>query len=180
MVKKPKVKPISRMLDDPNKEIHKTYGSVGLLSKLWRVILKDTRVSGYRFSMLMDRFLNDPKNHVPDNPKERFNNRGNLNKEFSNPTMSWKVFCKCMRFMQFLEFRITLEARHHDGTITTHRVMVNLNDGLKDVPMFDEELADNPDATMPKRPDDQEQIPFLDDEDDDDDDNNQQYIGIGP
>lgn len=166
MPKRPKVKPIARMLEDPNKEIHKTYGTVGLLSKLWRVILKDLNIGGYRFSVLMDRFLNDPNNQVPDNPKERFNNRGNLNKEMSNPTMSWKVFCKCMRFLQFTEFRITLEARHTDGKITTHRVMVNLHDGLKDVPLFEEELAENPDAVVPKVPEDQEPHPFLDGDED--------------
>lgn len=165
-MKRPKVKPISRMLEDPNKEIHKTYGHVATLSKLWRIILKDLNIGGYRFSMLMERFLNDPNNHVPNNPKERFNNRGNLNKEMSNPTMSWKVFCKCMRFLQFTEFRITLEARHQDGKITTHRVMVPLVGTSVDESLFDDAAAD-PNAPNRPVPEDQEHLPFLSGNEDD-------------
>lgn len=160
-MKRPKVKPISRMLDDPNKESHKTYGSVGLLSKLWRIILKDNNVTMYTFSQLMDRFINDPKNRVPNNPRERFNNRGNLNKEMSNPSMSWKVFCKCLTFMGFTDVRVTIEARHESGKITTHRAMMNMKDGLKEVPLFEEELAADPTISVPRRPEDQEFIEFL-------------------
>lgn len=158
----PKIKPIAKMLEDPKKELNKTFGPVGALSKLFRVILFELKVSPYRFSMLMDRFLNDPKNQVPDNPKERFNNRGNLNKEFSNPAMSWKVFIKCMKFLQFTELRLTLEARHNDGTITSHRAMIDLRDGsLKDIPLFEEEMAQDPNQKL-RVPDDQETFPFLD------------------
>lgn len=162
---RPKVKPIARMLDDPNKEIHKTYGEVGLLSKLFRIMLKDNNVTGYRFSQYMDRFLNRPSNHTTEDSKTRLNNRGNLNKEMSNSAMSWKVFCKCMRFLQITEFRLTIEARHPDGHISTHRALVNLEDGLKDVPLFDEEMAADPNRPNPKRPEDQEPHPDLDDED---------------
>lgn len=157
---KPKVKPIARMLDDPHKEVAKTHGSKGLLSKLWRIILLDNKVSHYKFSMLMDHFLNDSSNQALDTPKERFNNRGNLNKEFSNAQMSWKVFCKCMKFMQFTELRLTLEAKHHDGKTTTHKVMVNLKDEVNG--SSDDPLLDNEHAKVPR---DQEPIVFLDDDD---------------
>ena len=169
LYRKPKVKPIARMIDDPNKEIHKTYGTDGLLSKLWRVILKENNVTGFRFASLMERFLAENRKPRPDNPKEHFDNRGNLNKEFSNPAMSWKVFCKCMRFMRFTEFRITLEARHDDGHISSHRVMVNLSNGLKENPLFDEETQPTDNTTVLKVPSDQEHIPYLDDDEEEDD-----------
>jgi len=159
---KPKVKPIAKMLDDPNKEVAKTHGAKGLLSKLWRLVLLDNKISHYKFSNLMDHYLNKQTNQAMDSPEKRFNNRGNLNKEFSNSQMSWKVFCKCMQFMQFSEIRITLDAKHHDGKITTHQVRLNLKDGLMDDPDFDDEVTDRPNA---KVPDDQEPINFLDDDD---------------
>jgi hypothetical protein len=199
MADRKRVRPVQQMLDDPNKGITKThtYGAWGLLSKLWRIFLKENHVSGYRFWMLMDRYLNDPKNRTKKNNSEHSDNRGNLNKEFSNPTMSWKVFCKALRFAQIIEFRVTLETRHRDGHISTHRAMVNLDDNLLvHDPVFKEELeqrldaqVDNPNAVNLPIPDDQIPIVFLDphpddqiagivhpemdgddDEDDDDDD----------
>jgi hypothetical protein len=175
MADRKRVRPVQQMLDDPNKGINKTYGSWGLLSKLWRIFLKENHVSGYRFWMLMDRFLNDPKNRSKKNNKEHADNRGNLNKEFSNPAMSWKVFCKALRFAQIIEFRITLEARHRDGHITVHRTMANLDDDLLlNDPRFKEELeqvleerADNPQAANLPVPEDQEPIVFLDPHPDD-------------
>lgn len=164
---KKKAKPIARLLDDPNKEIHKTYGPLGLLSKLWRTMLKDNQISGYRFSMLVERFLNNPKHKVPDNPKERFDNRGNLNKELTNPQMSWKVFIKSLRLQDVLDFKLTIEARHRDGRITRHSVMTVLSEDANDFPEFDEALiAIDANVKLPTLPLDQEHIEFLDLDDD--------------
>ena len=165
---KTKVKPIAKMLDDPNKEVAKTHGEKGLLSKLWRIILLENKISHYKFSNLMDHFLNSQSSQAEDDdPKVRFNNRGNLNKEFSNTQMSWKVFCKCMKFMQFTEFRITIEAKHQDGKVTVHQTMLNLRDNdLKDGLAFEEETEAAP-AKRSTVPEDQEPIIFLDDDDED-------------
>jgi len=167
-----KQRPIQQIMDDPNKGVTKTYGSWGLLSKLWRIILRDNHMNGYRFNVLMDRFLKDPRNKPKkDASGEHFDNRGNLNKEFSNPTMSWKVFVKCLHFMGFSEVRVTVECRHEDGHISTHRTMVNLKDNLllNDPRFVPEELEEqvsarenDPEAENMPVPDDQEPIIFLD------------------
>lgn len=169
-----KVRPISQLLDDPNKGINKTFSSFGALSKLWRVFLRDMQVTGYRFSRLMDHFLNNPKNRSKKNNGEHVDNRGNLHKELSNPAMSWKVFCKALRFGQITDFRITLEARHKDGHISQHRVMVDLeNDVLLDDPVFAEEIEAreaDPEAENLPLPDDQDHISYLDPHPEDDQD----------
>lgn len=169
MLPKSKVKPIAKLLDDPNKEVHKTYGSFGALSKLWRIMVRDRNISPYRFGLMMERFLNDPKNRYPNNPKERMNNRGNLNKELSNPAMSWKVFCrKALRFLDLKEIRITVEAVNHDDTYTVHRIGIDLvHDALIDLPELDEgnQLEGAQRKKLPL-PQDQEPITFLDDEED--------------
>jgi hypothetical protein len=170
-----KQRPIQQIMEDPNKGITKTYGSWGALSKLWRIVLRDNHINGYRFSVFMDRYIKDPKNNAKKGDGEHFDNRGNLNKEFSNPTMSWKVFIKCMKFMQFKKIRITLEAEHTDGHISVHRTMVDLEDNmLMNDPRFAHELeekleanANNPAAKNMPLPDDQEHIPYMDPHPDD-------------
>jgi hypothetical protein len=165
-----KQRPIQQIMEDPNKAVAKTYSSWGMLSKLWRIILRDNHMNGYRFNVLMDRFLKDPRNSPKKSEGEHFDNRGNLNKEFSNPTMSWKVFIKCMKFMGFKEFRLTIEARHEDGHISVHRTMLNLEENLLlNDPRFAEEMeraleeaANDPDAKNLRVPDDQEPIVYLD------------------
>lgn len=165
-----KVRPINQMLEDPNKGVHKTHGSWGTLSKLWRVMLKDLHVSGYKFSTLMKHYVENPKNWSKKRGDDHADNRGNLNKEFSNPTMSWKVFCKCMKFLQVVEFRLTIEARHRDGHITTHRTMLNLEeDQLINDPRFVEEIEksqNDPNSPNLPLPEDQEHISYLDPDDD--------------
>lgn len=166
--KPPKMKPLTRMLEDPNKEIHKTYGAHGLLSKLFRVMLKDMKVTGYRFSLLMEKYLNDPKNNVPNNLKERTSNRGNTNKELSNPRMSWKVFAKAMSFLRLRGFRLTIEAWHPDGTTTIHSVDVNLMD---EEVTFPEDDSGSSDDVIRPIPGDQDDLPYLDEETPDSDTN---------
>ncbi len=164
-----KARPISQILEDPNRGIHKTYGAWGLLSKLFRIILKDNRINGYRYTMLMMRFLKDPKNRSKKGNTEHTDNRGNLNKEFSNPIMSWKVFIKGLKFVQYRKIRITIEGEQYDGTINIHRSMVDLeNDVLINDPRWASEIEaaeGNPDAPNLTVPDDQEHIPYLDDGD---------------
>ena len=47
----------------------------------------------------MARYLNDPYNKIPPNPKDRSSARGNLNKELNRNTMTWKVFRKAILFL---------------------------------------------------------------------------------
>jgi hypothetical protein len=171
-----KQRPIQQIMDDPNKGVSKTYGAWGLLSKLWRIILRDNHMNGYRFNVFMDRFLKDPKNQTKKNADgEHFDNRGNLNKEFSNPTMSWKVFTKCLKFIQANKVRVTVEIEHPDGHISMHRTMVDLHDNmLMSDPRFAHELEDqleahvsDPNAPNLPIPDDQEPIIYLDPHPDD-------------
>lgn len=152
-----KLSAMTRLLDDPEKQIHMTYGVHGSLAKLWRRMLGDLKINGFRFSVLMDKYLRDPRNHVPNNKSDRTSNRGNFNKEFSFPQMSWKVFCKGMRFLLILRLEITVKAFHQDGSVTTHHLDVPL-----DSEAFDDEFADDVDQSKEEPSMDQEEIPYLD------------------
>lgn len=145
---------LTELLEDPNKGVNKTYGAVGTLSRLFRQMLKDLNISGYQFGLLMSKFLSDPRNHIPDNKKDQTSNRGNLNKEFQKGTMTWKVFCKAMRFLQIVRFKITLEAVRENGKTTTHVVNVNLELTEPENDEFDED-DNTPDDSLPH-------VPYLD------------------
>lgn len=165
-----KQRPISQLLEDPNRGINKTHGAWGLLSKLFRLMLFQNKINGYRYYMLMDRFLKDPRNRSKKGEGEYSDNRGNLNKEFSNPMMSWKVFCKGARFQQGVKMRVTVELEHKNGVITTHKAMVDLeNDVIMNNPLFQAEIEAlekeaqvNPDQPYLPAPEDQPNIPMLD------------------
>ena len=81
---------------DPVKSIGE---AKGVLSKLFRTILVEREITPGVWSSLMARYLNDPYNRIPPNPKDRSSARGNLNKELHRPTMTWKVFRKAILFL---------------------------------------------------------------------------------
>lgn len=156
--KDPRQRPIDRVLDDPYKEISKaTYGMPGLLSKLWRTILYDLKVSGYRYSSLMTAWTNAQLTRAQNNPEEKRDHRGNLNRQFSDPKMSWNVLSKGIMFLRAKKIKLTAEITHENDDVTVHHVGTIIGDG----PLPDDDPNDDKDNLEPL-PDDQEEIPYLD------------------
>lgn len=110
------------ILDDPEKRIRETKGINGILAALWRVMLRDLRVTPGKWGSLMHDYVLDSRNGVPDNTKDRTSMRGNLIKEFSREGLTWKVFCKGLRFLQIIKIDLTITAHHENGRITTHKI----------------------------------------------------------
>jgi hypothetical protein len=156
--KKQRVSPATRILDDPNKEIHKTYGLPGLLSKLWRRILYDRKITGYRYGVLMSMYLESQKS--PDNPAEENQNRGNLNRQLTDPKMSWKTLCKAFRFIRAKRIRFIVEIDYEDDTTMVHRVQADLSGNDDDLGPDGDGDDNKPISPLP---DDQDTHPFLDD-----------------
>lgn len=118
---------LTEMLEDPQKQLTKTYGVNGILARLFRTMLRDRKIGGYKFALLMNQFLSDPRNKIPDNKKDQTSNRGNLNKEFQKGEMTWKVFFKALRLMRVVKFEITLHAVYENGDESWHEVPVDIN-----------------------------------------------------
>ncbi len=114
-----------RLLSDPEKGMNETYGTNGILAHLFRRMLRDLKVSPMRWGNLMYDFITDPRNGVPDNKKDQTSYRGNFVKEFERRQMTWKVFCKAMRFLQLPRIEIVIRAHHKHGKITEHSAFVN-------------------------------------------------------
>ena len=125
---------LTRLLNDPEKGITKTYGNNGVLSRLWRKMLQDLDVGPNKFGALLHAYIQDPQNHVPSNRKDQISARGNLTKELARPQMTWKVFCKALRFLNIVKIKFVIEAHHANGQVSLHSTMVNFGHRAQQLP----------------------------------------------
>lgn len=72
-------------------------------------------------------FVTDPRNGVSNNRRDQTSARGNLHKEFSKQQMTWKVFVKALRFLQFVKADFIVVAHTRDGKETIHKTTIHLN-----------------------------------------------------
>lgn len=80
------------------------------------------------FNRCMEYFLADPRNGIPANIKERSSARGNIRKELLRGSMTWKVFCKGIRFLQVPRFTITICLHHRNGDKSFHEHTVVIDE----------------------------------------------------
>lgn len=108
----------------------KSGGTDIVLANLWQKIASDDPVNGgmsfNRWSKWMESYLDDPRNGIKNNTKDRASARGNLTKEILKDKMTWKVFCKALRFINVIKFRITIEPQWANGTTTSFSATVNI------------------------------------------------------
>lgn len=91
----------------------------GILARLFNLICLDiTDDKGFSqlaWNNMLTDFIDRTEGHL--DPVKRLNVRSNLNKEFRLSKMTWKVFCKALRFLQVAKFDIHVTAYREDGTI---------------------------------------------------------------
>lgn len=104
-------------------------GTGSILHRLYRDI-QHTLVGGYtgKWAMLMENYLNDPRNAIDNNVHSRSSARGNLHKELQKENMSWRVFCKGMRFLNIFRFELIVRTKQANGRILEFGVAVNLGE----------------------------------------------------
>jgi hypothetical protein len=102
-----------------------TSGSSGVLSSLFRTIMKELKVGPEKWGFLMRLYVQDPRNGVPDTDADRGSTRGNLSTALSNDYMTWKVFCRGLKFLRIRHVRIALEIYTEEGE--KHTVSKNFN-----------------------------------------------------
>ncbi|BAW19308.1 hypothetical protein [Ralstonia phage RP31] len=110
---------------------HRTYanGASGVLAKLFNLIsLSVTEGKGFsqnQWSDMLDAFIERTEGHRQLTVDKRQSIRGNLNKEFRLPKMTWKVFCKGLRFLEVAGFTIHITAYRKDNTISECETSIN-------------------------------------------------------
>lgn len=86
-----------------------------VLTRIFRLILHDYKITPGRWQALVNQYLNDPRNGVPSTGADRSSHRGNLNKELLKPTMTIKVFQKAMRFLRPSSIRFEVHLGFDQG-----------------------------------------------------------------
>ncbi len=98
----------------PGEEIKS--GSVdSILAALYQKLIRVMHLSGPQFDKYMNGYLSDPRNCFPNNLRDRSSLRGNLRKELLKVTMTWKVFCKGLRFLKVARFDMQIAFYTTDG-----------------------------------------------------------------
>lgn len=95
-----------------------------ILASLFRIIMHEIGINNEKFNYLMLRYLDDPRNHIPRNIRERSTVRGNLKKQLLKNTMTWKVFCKGMVFLNVKELDLNLVLEHSDYSVSEHKLLI--------------------------------------------------------
>ena len=92
------------------------HGIQFILSNILTKLMVQAGMTGHQWHTLIDEFARSEVDH-PDNRKDMASIRGNLNKEFTREKMTFKVFCKAMKFLQFPSWKITITATMRNGQV---------------------------------------------------------------
>lgn len=106
----------------------KSGGSDSILASMFQLIIWQLGIKEVGWNTLMQRYLLDPSNNIPNNDRAHALERGNLQKELLNNRMSWKVFCKGLKFINLPKFEFIIRAHHINGSITEHSRMVTITE----------------------------------------------------
>lgn len=97
-----------------------TVGVGGILGGIFADIYQDILISSSKnnpiqlWAYYMDKYVKNPANEVEQDKKSLSSARGNINKELHKQSMTWRVFCKGLRFFQIFNFKITIEFKRKD------------------------------------------------------------------
>lgn len=123
------------LLKRPDRGVGTTSGISGVLASLFRQMTGDLGINPMKWSHLMDEYVQiESIHHNKDNRRDRTSIRGNLNKEFARPRMTWKVFCRAMMLLKIRRFGIIIVAEHHDNRKTVHSQIVDFNTASQPLP----------------------------------------------
>ena len=99
-------------------------GADSVLASLFRSILLDLNINWPRFDTLLGEYVS--RNIQSGGLKDKSSQRGNLKRELLGDSVTWKVFCKGLRFLHIWKFQITIHAYHANGRITVHNKTVQI------------------------------------------------------
>jgi hypothetical protein len=89
------------------------------LQRLKGAMFADMGIGVLESIQLMNSFVQYESRNVH-NQRDMSGVRGSISKEFRKDTMTWRVFCRVMMFMQIVRFRMIVQAYYEDGVERTH------------------------------------------------------------
>ena len=93
----------------PPKQItHVMHGRRNDLNVMFKALITKMVILPSLWSMLIERYLNDPKNNISDNPADRSTVRGNLDKMLKFNSFTWNGFYKALNFLGVVSATFTI------------------------------------------------------------------------
>lgn len=95
-------------------------------ARLWRLLLKQLNMHPWRWTQLLDQYLANPRNGIPNNPRDRSSARGNLNKELFKPKLTFTTLLRGLTLLSPRKVKFELHCTWDNGatTVTSVDVMV--------------------------------------------------------
>ncbi len=98
----------------------------GILSSLINKIFKDQHIEAARFHALLQTYLEDPLNGIPQTSHGISSARSNHIKEIKKSSISWKWFIRTLKILRLNHFTLTITVHRKNMEDTNHSVEVNL------------------------------------------------------
>lgn len=101
------------------------------LALLFRQLMSSTSSDDQAtWNMLLNKYVTDMRNAVPQNKKDMASARGNLQKELLKPEMTFNVFLKGLRFLEFNKVCFSVTGQRKDGVEHSGEWTVSLGDRI--------------------------------------------------
>lgn len=113
---------VNNLLNSEDKGVDE---ATGTLSRLFRQILFDVNITPMRWNKLMQAYLSNPRNGVPQHGRDRSTARGNLNKELRKPSMTWNNFRRGLVFLGPIKIRFEVHLTWANKKTTVHGVTMS-------------------------------------------------------
>ena len=84
------------------------------------------------WNKLMDQYVVDPNNNIPDDRAKQTSAKGNLKREYLGQQLTWLKFCEAMRFAKFTKLKMTFTATDENGLSMRTEELLNFQNATSD------------------------------------------------
>ena len=76
----------------------------------------------------IDNFISNPANGIKQDKRFKSSTRGNMLRELAADTMTWNVFCRALRVLNYPKFDFVIRIKHINGKVTEHSIPVDMGE----------------------------------------------------
>lgn len=122
-------KDLQEILSSPDKNIAETTNP---LARLFRLVLRDHGVGYDQFNRSITAYLNREQQAAERSKKEQSREKGNLVKELSGNSFTFKNFTKGLRVLNPVSAELTLTLKWRRNQESVHTIVMNIQDPNED------------------------------------------------
>ena len=118
-------KDLQEILSSPDKNIAETTNA---LARLFRLVLRDHGVGYDQFNRSITNYLNREQQAAERSKKEQSREKGNLVKELSGNSFTFKNFTKGLRVLNPISAELSLTLKWRRNQESVHTIVMNIQD----------------------------------------------------